>query len=288
MDMHRGVVRDVHLPQNARLQIRSACAVQRASVILQQGPTLHSLPDEEQTAVSITEGHPEYTASLVQESIQTRFQTASDLQHCKIDPLDVCILRGGALESFWNNSIAIDDCHAQKPPHYFSSYNSLYDAVESAKCKYAIVVESAMKLAIRKKYCNEFVIVGEPVISDGLSMLLPIGSNLSEVMGRTTVELRANQTEAPLRQYLNKFATCDRDTDSILSFAKLRFFFIIAFSFGGLIFVAMVLIPQHNCTQNGGARTCSCELAEKDVKSRKFEELSDVESERALGNKSSG
>eukprot|EP00178_Gracilaria_changii_P024971 TRINITY_DN758_c0_g1_i10.p2 TRINITY_DN758_c0_g1~~TRINITY_DN758_c0_g1_i10.p2 ORF type:complete len:205 (-),score=35.07 TRINITY_DN758_c0_g1_i10:368-982(-) len=180
------------------------------------------------------------------------------------------------------------DCHAQKPPHYFSSYNSLYDAVESAKCKYAIVVESAMKLAIRKKYCNEFVIVGEPVISDGLSMLLPIGSNLSEVMGRTTVELRANQTEAPLRQYLNKFATCDRDTDSILSFAKLRFFFIIAFSFGGLIFVAMVLIPQHNCTQNGGARTCSCELAEKDVKSRKFEELSDVESERALGNKSSG
>eukprot|EP00178_Gracilaria_changii_P022955 TRINITY_DN686_c0_g1_i7.p1 TRINITY_DN686_c0_g1~~TRINITY_DN686_c0_g1_i7.p1 ORF type:complete len:435 (+),score=41.75 TRINITY_DN686_c0_g1_i7:356-1660(+) len=191
------------------------------------------------------------TASLVQESIQSQFQSAEDLQHCRIDPSEVCILRGGALETYWKNSIAIGDCHVQRAPQYFNSYDSLFKAVDEGQCNYAIVIESAVTAAIRERFCGRFVIVGEPIFTGGLSMLLPLGSNLTEPMSLATLSLQANQTVPSLSRFFRALPRCNAEVNTTLNFEKLRNFFFITFSFVGFIFLTMLIIPQRDSAANG-------------------------------------
>ncbi|CAN8069706.1 unnamed protein product [Agarophyton chilense] len=97
------------------------------------------------------------TASLVQESITSNFRTAIDLQTCRIKPSEVCLVNGGALETLWKRSIALDKCHLQDRPTYFESAKTLFEAVENRKCQYALFLESAITAATRERYCGEFV-----------------------------------------------------------------------------------------------------------------------------------
>eukprot|EP00178_Gracilaria_changii_P005831 TRINITY_DN1994_c0_g1_i5.p1 TRINITY_DN1994_c0_g1~~TRINITY_DN1994_c0_g1_i5.p1 ORF type:complete len:420 (+),score=42.21 TRINITY_DN1994_c0_g1_i5:736-1995(+) len=184
------------------------------------------------------------TASLVQESVDAKFQSAADLLKCHIHPSEVCVLNGGALEIYWNNSIAIDKCHLQNPPHYFSSYEALFDAVAEGRCKYGVVLETAITAAIRERYCGHFVVVGQPIEGGGLSMLLPKGSNLTETMSIATLELQRNQTSSYLTRYFNNLPQCKAEVNTTLSFDKLQMFFAIAFTVGGLICLSMLLVPQ--------------------------------------------
>eukprot|EP00178_Gracilaria_changii_P028186 TRINITY_DN971_c0_g1_i3.p1 TRINITY_DN971_c0_g1~~TRINITY_DN971_c0_g1_i3.p1 ORF type:complete len:416 (+),score=44.43 TRINITY_DN971_c0_g1_i3:414-1661(+) len=190
------------------------------------------------------------TASLVHESIQTRFQSAMDFVQCRIDPSEMCLIRGGALETYWKKSIATSKCHFRNPPHYFTSYDVLFEAVKNGACKYAIGGESTIMSAIQQKYCGSLVIVGEAIRDGSLSMLLPIGSNLTEPMSVATLELSETQTEPALRKYLNTLPKCEVDVNSALTFEKLRLFFVIAFSIGVIELLAMVLIPQYSSTDN--------------------------------------
>ncbi|CAN8065758.1 unnamed protein product [Agarophyton chilense] len=96
------------------------------------------------------------TASLVQESIEAQFESTADLLYCRMDPSDICLLKGGALEKYWEKSIAIDKCHFENPPKYFFSYQSLFEAVDNHQCKYAVIIESAVTSMIRNRYCGKF------------------------------------------------------------------------------------------------------------------------------------
>lgn len=49
---------------------------------------------------------PYYSASLVQESIESEFRTIEDFRSCRIPAKDVCIPGGGAVENFWKDAVA--------------------------------------------------------------------------------------------------------------------------------------------------------------------------------------
>eukprot|EP00737_Agarophyton_chilense_P001804 gb/GEZJ01002042.1/.p1 GENE.gb/GEZJ01002042.1/~~gb/GEZJ01002042.1/.p1 ORF type:complete len:168 (-),score=21.73 gb/GEZJ01002042.1/:260-763(-) len=161
-----------------------------------------------------------------------------------MDPSDICLLKGGALEKYWEKSIAIDKCHFENPPKYFFSYQSLFEAVDNHQCKYAVIIESAVTSMIRNRYCGKFVIVGKPIFTGGLSMLLPKGSNLTEGMSRVTLDLVGNRTTSYISAFFDHLPLCRTEVATLLSFMKLRWFFFTAFSVGGALLLALVIIPQ--------------------------------------------
>ncbi|PXF43246.1 hypothetical protein BWQ96_07019 [Gracilariopsis chorda] len=181
------------------------------------------------------------TASLVQEKITSTYESPEDFRSCKIPPSDVCALRGGALEMFWNTNIATSNCHNGNPIQYLSTYEEIYDGLASGKCKFSICLESVITTQIRTQSCGQLVLLEEPLYTSGLSMVVPKGSNLTEAMSKATMTLLLSQPSSFLESFLRKWPKCTKKVASTLTFRKLKLFFILAFSVCAAILFVMLL-----------------------------------------------
>lgn len=101
-------------------------------------------------------------------------------------------------------------------------------------------MEYAIKLESWKNSCRKFVMVGKPIWTSGMSMLLPKGSPLTETMSVATMEILQNKSKSPIQEWFDVNGECSLDVGPTLTMKKLRFFFILSFSTGGLIFAFML------------------------------------------------
>lgn len=145
---------------------------------------------------------------------------------------------------FVSSSVPTSDCHKENWPIYVGSYEELFQNVADGNCQYGITMEYAIKSESWKRSCGEFVVVGEPLWTAGMAMLLPKGSALTELMSVATVQILRNRSKSTIQKWFDVNGECSLDARSTLSFKKLQFFFILAFSVGGLIFAWMVFDPQ--------------------------------------------
>ncbi|CAN8062771.1 unnamed protein product [Agarophyton chilense] len=179
------------------------------------------------------------TASLVQESVSSNFQSIADFKMCRVQPRDVCFFRGGALEVYWKTSISLDDCHTGHSPTYVTSYDELFSLVDGAKCKFGIAMEDSIRWEMLKRPCGDLVLLGEPIWTAGLHMLLPKGSNLTTPMSLATLEFLRNTSKTGMQQDFERQG-CGDDGSVTLTFWKLGLFFALVFSIGGIIFCCML------------------------------------------------
>ncbi|CAN8072622.1 unnamed protein product [Agarophyton chilense] len=196
------------------------------------------------------------TASLLQESFSSQYQSVSDIHSCRVKPSDICIIKGGAMETYWNDSLATDPCHENDKPKFMNSHSEMFQAVQSSRCLYGIAMETVLNNANRETYCNSFVSLGEPFQTGGLSMLLPKNSNLTQPMSLGVLALLRNQTKSYLNKYLNTLPNCRADVNTNLSFTKLRLFFFLAFGFGVVIFLEMLFVPQQIIAKQDNKVSC--------------------------------
>ncbi|CAN8072624.1 unnamed protein product [Agarophyton chilense] len=190
------------------------------------------------------------------ESFSSQYQSVSDIHSCRVKPSDICIIKGGAMETYWNDSLATDPCHENDKPKFMNSHSEMFQAVQSSRCLYGIAMETVLNNANRETYCNSFVSLGEPFQTGGLSMLLPKNSNLTQPMSLGVLALLRNQTKSYLNKYLNTLPNCRADVNTNLSFTKLRLFFFLAFGFGVVIFLEMLFVPQQIIAKQDNKVSC--------------------------------
>lgn len=88
------------------------------------------------------------------------------------------------------------------------------------------------------------MVTGEQVHSIGLSFILPLGSNLTCPMSHSTLDLRATGLIPTTTHYVTRRGSSLSAGTTTLDFAKLRMFFILAYSACFLIFLEMIFDPQ--------------------------------------------
>ncbi|PXF43253.1 Glutamate receptor 1 [Gracilariopsis chorda] len=181
------------------------------------------------------------TASLVQETVSAGFQSIQDFQTCRISPAEVCLPGGGALEMFWNTSIAIEVCHKQRQPFFASSYDELFHAVDNRTCKYGLLLESTANAAINSKYCGKLLAAEKPIYSGGLAMVLPKNSNLTDVMSYATLKITNEVATPGIEQYFASIPKCSINPETTLNFRKLRLFFGIALCTGAFLLLLRII-----------------------------------------------
>lgn len=189
------------------------------------------------------------TARLVQVQLKSSFNSIEDLRLCRINPRDVCLPRGGALESFWNQAIMSGggDCHAGDVPHMVDSYELGVKMVANKNCKFLLSGHSAVEVR-SGKYCRKLVTSGKPMYWSGNSMVMPNNGNKTVVheLSKAILDLRLRGRLQSVEEFHDKKGGCKPSEDlSGLGFEQLRVFFIASLSVCVVMMFCMCAIPQY-------------------------------------------
>lgn len=183
------------------------------------------------------------TAILVQEEIRAEFRTIEDIRQCRIDIADVCVPKGGAIESFFKSAVGSVPCHNGLQPRMFNSYDLALKAVAEKKCKFLISDDLMAGDATNRRYCN-LVRVGERLHWGGSSFIMPKNSRYYDVFSKTTLDLREEGRLQSVDNFFRERGSCTPVYGYTLNLERLKSFFIVAFSLCGIFFILMVLYPQ--------------------------------------------
>lgn len=138
-------------------------------------------------------------------------------------------------------------CHTdqdQTGPVIVDSYNELVAKTASKECKFSFALGSTLLDAASGRYCDILVPTGEPFFEGGTSFVLPRGSNFTQSMSNETLILKAQGLLPSIQEYLRTETSCRLSTSPVLTFKKLRLFFLLAYAVCFVIFLEMMLDPQ--------------------------------------------
>lgn len=114
----------------------------------------------------------------------------------------------------------------------------------SKECKFALALRSEMGRETSGRYCGKIVQAGKALLTGGLSIVLPRGSDLTTPLSNATLQLHQDKSIPTLAQYFSRGDVCSVSTSSSLSLGRLYIFFIMAYGACFLIFLEMILDPQ--------------------------------------------
>eukprot|EP00177_Eucheuma_denticulatum_P008094 GFKZ01014752.1.p2 GENE.GFKZ01014752.1~~GFKZ01014752.1.p2 ORF type:complete len:215 (+),score=14.08 GFKZ01014752.1:1374-2018(+) len=196
------------------------------------------------------------TASLVQETTVSEFATVRDFQNCKIPPTDVCLPGGGAIEAFWMQAVARHPCHRESGllPTFVGSVDELLEKTARRECKFSIGTGSTLADATEGRYCGRLVLTGEHFLEGGCGFTLPFRSPLTETMTNATLQLRSEGALPTLTSYLQRFGPCTVLIDPILTFARLRLFFFLAYGVCAFMLLTIVFVPRNSVRRVNAAK----------------------------------
>lgn len=116
--------------------------------------------------------------------------------------------------------------------------------VANKTCKYAIVDGATALNAGATGYCRKVITTGKPMYWDGGSFIIPRGSDLVIPISKATVELRELGKLESLDEFFNKRGGCHMPSSAVLSYDKLRLFFILSYGACFVLFIIMLIDPQ--------------------------------------------
>lgn len=189
------------------------------------------------------------SASLLSEERQSILRGVEDLKNCRIPPEKVCIPKGGAVQTFWNEAIAQNqnhDCKRQNSTVVtVGSYADLSDKVATGECQFAVALKATLHWSASNKYCGKVELIGKPFFNTGLSFVLPKGSPYLDELSRATLALRNHDSIPSPDQYISRqVESCQFQNRPLISLRKLRIFFILSFAVVFVIFLEMIFDPQ--------------------------------------------
>lgn len=127
---------------------------------------------------------------------------------------------------------------------FVKTYDDIGKQLAARKCSYALALGATIENLAHGHYCGKMVITGDPFYSTGLSMVLPKGSQWTEIMSDATLKLTETGSIPTIKDLIARTGLCKNDTDTVLTFDKLRIFFIMAYVVCALLFLEMVIDPQ--------------------------------------------
>lgn len=218
------------------------------------------------------------TASLVQSSSHSIFRTIDDITQCRINASEICMVDNSAIHSFWSNAVENQietNCQDRGEPLLASSFEKAIEMVAIGSCKFMLEGPTAFD-ATTGKHCNELMITGEPLHSSGDSFVLPNNSTLFEPLAKETMNLYETGRLTSIDEFFKRRGECSLMESTSLGLKTLKPFFIVAFCFCGLMFIVMVLFPQHPAKRSNNDDEKSRNCTEKvSWKGKDFDESSE-------------
>lgn len=138
-------------------------------------------------------------------------------------------------------------CHleeGQRGPVIVESYDEIMRRTATKQCKFSLAAASTILDASVGRYCGTLVRTGEPFFEGGTSFVLPLKSNLTAIMSNATLQMRAEGSLPSLQVYLREEYSCKMSNNPVLSFEKLKVFFLLAYGICFVIFLEMILGPR--------------------------------------------
>lgn len=94
------------------------------------------------------------------------------------------------------------------------------------------------------RYCGILTTTGAPFFGGSLSFVLPLGSELTKDFDSATLRLRNQDMIPTVESYLDRDGRCSTQKSALLTFRKLKLFFIFAFGACLVILAEMIIDPQ--------------------------------------------
>lgn len=177
--------------------------------------------------------------------MRSSFTNIDSFKSCKIKPEDICVPRGGAVESFWNATIASSKCYKDKQINFSATYDKAVSDLYAKKCKFLFSDGITASHAIYREKCGFYMKTGDAVFSAGQAFVLPKDSNRTAALSKATLYLLAQAQIETLDEYFQRRGICRERTGLVgISLRKLRFFFLAAYFICFLLFLEMVFDPQ--------------------------------------------
>lgn len=182
------------------------------------------------------------TASLVTGHVQSVYRNIDDFKNCHIPAEEVCIPNGGAVESFWRNSISRIPCQQNKMPKGIQ-VEYAEEKVLRGDCKYYVSGVSSYALTTGKN-CSQMDIVGDPVFWGGNSFVISktINQSIVDELGRATLDLREEGLLKSSHDFSDHGCTDKKETS--LEWADLKVVFISVYVSCAIILLLMVFVPS--------------------------------------------
>lgn len=82
------------------------------------------------------------------------------------------------------------------------------------------------------------------MVQSGTSFILPRGSNLTNILTKATFDIRDDGDLITIEDFFDRLGSCPVRDRNTLTFWRLRWFFISAYSACGIMFLFLVVVPQ--------------------------------------------
>lgn len=186
---------------------------------------------------------------------------------------EVCVVGGGAIEDFWNSAIAKSyvfwfqlrpielnvnkgwrktwplrrylhrSCQQQETNNEVNLVENATVGIEkliSGTCSFFLLAGGTAEDFTNGPFCGEIQTTGKPFFTSGGSFLLPKGSPLSLEFGNATLALKKRGALRTLEQYFEDRGLCSVNDPIVITFSRLRLFFILAYCAGFFMFLVII------------------------------------------------
>ena len=110
----------------------------------------------------------------------------------------------------------------------------------SGTCNFFLLSGGTAEDFANGPFCGDIQTTGKPFFTSGGSFLLPKGSPLSLEFGNATLALKKRGALRTLEQYFEDRGLCSVDDPIVITFSRLRLFFILAYSAGFFMFLVII------------------------------------------------